>query len=133
MRRERETGRWKGVDGDDPISNAGQDNLDRGTTCRTLADICCGIDSSEGRTVGLIGPWGCGKTSCLKMTKAVLEERGATVIEFNPWLWSEAGDLVQNILEAVARACGGVAELEPIAGKLTRYARPQGSPHPLHE
>lgn len=130
MRRERETGRWKGVDADDPISNAGQDNLDRGTTCRTLADICCGIDSSEGRTVGLIGPWGCGKTSCLKMTKAVLEERGVTVIEFNPWLWSEAGDLVQNILEAIARACGGVAELESITGKLTRYARQLAGTNP---
>ena len=119
----REIGLWENTDGDDPISSADQDELDRGTTCRTLANICCGIDASEGRTVGVIGPWGCGKTSCLRMTRAVLEERGATVIEFNPWLWSEAGDLVQSILDAIARACGGVAELEPIAGKLTRYAR----------
>ena len=118
-----EMGRWEDIDGDDPISRADQDELDRETTCRTLADICERIDASEGRTVGLIGPWGCGKTSCLRVTRSMLEERDVRVIEFNPWLWSEAGDLVQGILDAIARTCGGVAELESIAGKLTRYAR----------
>lgn len=118
-----EMGRWEDINGDDPISRADQDELDRETTCRTLADICEGIGASEGRTIGLIGPWGCGKTSCLRVTRPMLEERGVRVIEFNPWLWSEAGDLVQSILDAIARTCGGVAELEPIAGKLARYAR----------
>ena len=114
-----EMGRWEDINGDDPISRADQDELDRKTTCRTLADICERIDASEGRTVGLIGPWGCGKTSCLRVTRSMLEERSVRVIEFNPWLWSEAGDLVQSILDAIARACRGVAELEPIAGNLS--------------
>ena len=50
------------------------------------------------QTVGVIGPWGSGKTSCLRIAKTALEQKGVTVIYFNPWLWSETGDLVQILL-----------------------------------
>ena len=43
-------------------------------------------------TIGVLGDWGCGKSSLLKMAKVRLLHAGALVHEFSPWLTETSDD-----------------------------------------
>ena len=64
------------------------------------------------------------------MTKEILEEEGVKVVEFNPWLWKEAGDLVKQILNTIATGFSE-KELEGVARNIGRYARHLAGANPL--
>lgn len=58
-------------------------------------------------TVGVYGPWGCGKTTLLRAAEAKLAEQGLRTVWFNPWpydrkepLWSALLALLLRTLEA---------------------------------
>ena len=80
---------------------ADEDLLERGPLVDQLAGWVLGAPASDGFVIGVTGPWGSGKTTVL----GLLEKRlagAATVIRFDPWLFSTADDLVLRFFEEVA-------------------------------
>jgi hypothetical protein len=59
------------------------------------ADHVLALDSTEGLVVGVLGPWGSGKTSFVNLARGRLQESGVTILEFNPWMFAGADQLVQ--------------------------------------
>jgi len=52
-------------------------------------------------TIGVLGDWGCGKSSLLKMAKIRLRREGALVVEFSPWRIETYDDAKTAMLTAV--------------------------------
>ncbi len=62
----------------------------------------------------MAAPWGEGKTSALNLTKEALAPSVASgkvqVVDFNPWLWSGTGHLVEQFFARLARATAPAPE-----------------------
>ena len=62
---------------------------------RSFAVQVLSLDVSEGMVVGVLGPWGSGKTSFVNLARVHLEEAGIPILDFNPWMFSGAEQLVE--------------------------------------
>ena len=81
---------------DNPIQSSQEDTLGRITPAQTFASQILSIDSSKGVVVAVFGPWGSGKTSFVNLAREKLEESGVTILDFNPWMFSGADQLVES-------------------------------------
>ena len=79
---------------DNPIITIDQDVLQRAGIAERFALQVCRLDASEGSVVGVFGPWGSGKTSFINLAKKTFESEDVLVLDFNPWLFSGAEQLV---------------------------------------
>jgi len=99
---------------DNPITNPEDDALGRAKPARSFAEQVLSLDAAEGVVVGVLGPWGSGKTSFVNLARGHLKESGVTVLEFNPWMFSGADQLVQAFfveLSAQLKIRAGHAEI----------------------
>ncbi|WP_329004045.1 KAP family NTPase [Kribbella sp. NBC_00709] len=89
--------------GDNPIKNAEQDRLQRREGARSVAADIRELDASEGYVVGVVGPWGSGKTSIVNMIRESLEVAPAVpIVEFNPWIFSGTDELVESFFRELS-------------------------------
>lgn len=93
---ERQDGKPVGLRGDNPIRRAEQDSLGRSGVAESFARQVLALDVTEGVVVGVLGKWGSGKTSFVNLARAEFERAGATVLDFNPWMFSGAQQLVES-------------------------------------
>lgn len=84
------------VSTDNPIYKQEDDTLGRTRPAASFSKQILTLDASEGVVVGVLGAWGSGKTSFVNLTKGFLKESDIVVIEFNPWMFSGADQLVQS-------------------------------------
>lgn len=104
----------KGASADNPIQTASEDRIGRSRAAEHFAKRVLALDASEGLVVGVLGPWGSGKTSFVNLARAHLEHDGAPVLYFNPWMFSGAEQLVQSFfseLSAQLKLKPGLAEI----------------------
>ncbi|MGC5055006.1 KAP family P-loop NTPase fold protein [Micromonospora sp. DT48] len=88
---------------DNPIDRAEQDLLQRSRGAANLAGGIRDVDASGGYVVGVVGPWGSGKTSIVNMIgEALRREPALPVIEFNPWMFSGTDELIQTFFRELA-------------------------------
>jgi KAP family P-loop domain len=90
-----------GTTSDRPVAALAEDQLDRGRFVRLLAGEVLAAPSDAGFVLGLTGPWGTGKTTALHFLEQEIGDR-ATVLWFNPWLFSGAEQLVSLFFAEVA-------------------------------
>ena len=83
------------ITADNPITKPEDDALGRIKPARSFAEQVLALDSTEGVVVGVLGPWGSGKTSFVNLARGRLREARVPVLEFNPWMFSGADQLVQ--------------------------------------
>ncbi len=83
------------VPADNPITRPEEDALGRTKFAQSFADQILTLDATEGVVVGVLGPWGSGKTSFVNLARTRLDQRNTAVLEFNPWMFSGADQLVQ--------------------------------------
>ncbi len=81
---------------DNPIRREQDDALGRARVAKSFARQILSVDAAEGIVVGVLGPWGSGKTSFVNLTRAHLEQLGVAVLDFNPWMFSGAEQLVES-------------------------------------
>jgi predicted KAP-like P-loop ATPase len=84
------------ISADNPITKSEEDALGRVKPASSFARQVLALDSSEGVVVGVLGPWGSGKTSFVNLSQVFFKESGVTVLDFNPWMFSGADQLVQS-------------------------------------
>ena len=102
------------ITGDNPIRHAEDDRLGRATVARSFAQQVLSLDAREGVVVGVLGAWGSGKTSFVNLARSEFERVGVTMLDFNPWMFSGAEQLVERFfteLAAQLRIRPGFAEI----------------------
>ena len=107
--------------GDNPIENHGDDVLKRTGLAIAFARRALELDTSRGATVGVFGPWGSGKTSFINLARKTFEQEDVPVLDFNPWLFSGAEQLVERFFAELSSSMGMTSELEKISGALQKY------------
>lgn len=81
---------------DKPISNENEDELNRMPFVKRLSKSICNYNSQDCLVIGLMGEWGCGKTSILNLTFSEIkkEKDNWIFIDFNPWYFSNQDNLI---------------------------------------
>ena len=80
---------------DNPIQKVDEDVIGRGPLARSFAEQVLRLDVSEGVVVGVLGPWGSGKTSFVNLARSHLEAKGIEILDFNPWMFSGPQQLIE--------------------------------------
>ena len=81
---------------DHPISEAAEDSLERSQLAKSFARRVLSLPAHGGLVVGVFGPWGSGKTSFLNLARSTFKENKVPVLDFNPWMFSGAEQLVER-------------------------------------
>ena len=81
---------------DNPIQRFEDDNLGRGKEARSFARRILTLDASQGAVVGVLGPWGSGKTSLINLARDEFRVADVPVLDFNPWMFSGTQQLVDS-------------------------------------
>jgi KAP family P-loop domain len=71
--------------------------------------------------VGVLGPWGSGKTSFVNLARPALEEAGVAVLDFNPWMFSGAEQLVDSFFIELSAQLKLRPELGVVGKDLEEY------------
>lgn len=110
---------------DAPIVSSAEDNLGRAPVAHDFAASIREIDASRGLVVGILGPWGHGKSSFINLMREQFEtDPPLTVVDFNPWMFSGSNQLIDFFFAEIG------AELRvrdqtlfgKVAGRLARLA-----------
>ena len=81
---------------DNPIQNPKDDVLGRAKTAELFSEQILSLDASKGVVIGVLGPWGSGKTSFINLTRPHLEKAGITILNFSPWMFTGTEQLVES-------------------------------------
>jgi hypothetical protein len=109
------------VPGDNPIRSAEDDVLARAPIAESFARQVLDLDASEGLVVGILGPWGSGKTSFVNLARDGLAGAGVNVLDFNPWMFSGAEQLVESFFVELSSQLKFRRGLEEIGNDLAEY------------
>ena len=102
---------------DHPVEGAEQDQLGRARYAELLANEIRSLDATHGAVVGVLGPWGHGKTSLINMVvERLVDDPPLPIVEFNPWLFSGTEQLIATFFEEMS------AQLRVKQGRLVRVA-----------
>ena len=110
-----------GVRGDNPIRRPDEDTLGRSTMATMFAGQVLALDVSEGVVVGVLGRWGSGKTSFVNLARAEFERAGATILDFNPWMFSGAQQLVESFFVELSAQLKIRPDLAQVGEDLEEY------------
>jgi KAP family P-loop domain len=106
---------------DNPIRLAQDDGLGRDQLAEAFASHVLGLDSAEGLVVGVLGPWGSGKTSFVNLARAHFSAADIDVLDFNPWMFSGAEQLVDSFFDELATQLKIRPRLARVGKELEHY------------
>jgi hypothetical protein len=109
------------VRGDNPIKRPDEDTLGRSSAATSFARGVLELDASEGVVVGVLGRWGSGKTSFVNLARNEFERSGATVLDFNPWMFSGAPQLVDAFFAELSSQLKVRPDLSKLGEGLEEY------------
>lgn len=112
------------IPADNPIDTKDEDRLGRAKVAETLAHEIRELDASSGCVVGILGPWGSGKTSLVNLIRGELTEKSPQIValDFNPWMFSGADELLQAFfLEVGAQFRTRADRLADLADDIEAY------------
>jgi len=121
---------------DVPVEKPADDQLGRAPFAKTVAKTIQSMKGTESFVFAICGPWGCGKSSVLRMIcKQLQKGSGATkpiIVDFNPWWFGGQEQLLASFLGQLAAVLGrpdagsGVSELGKKLSTLAKVLRPFG-------
>lgn len=110
---------------DDPIQTRVEDLLQRTDLATKLAlDIQNQPGARDsGFVVGVMGPWGCGKTSLLNLICEQLHRDKVPTIRFNPWIFSGTERLVSHFFLEIESQLRTYKRLRKLANTIAGYGQ----------
>lgn len=114
---------------DQPIEEEKEDILGRGKFVNHLSNALLGWKKPKSIVIALCGKWGSGKSSIINLTVNNIKEKAGedspTIIEFNPWEFSEKGNLINHFFNEIAKGLkiNNNDKDKEIARKLYLYAK----------
>src|SRR5215208_2268005 len=114
--------------GHDPIEHFEEDRLGWSDFARLLARALVEYPEASSLVVALYGDWGSGKTSTLNLCFRALEDLRAEderplLVRFNPWWFSNTGDLLTQFFERLGNDLEQEGRLSGIKEKLLSYRK----------
>ena len=107
---------------DRSINDFDEDLLGRRPFCERMVTDIAAIDAKDGAVIAFSGEWGTGKTSIINLVSGLLKRnQGFTVLEFNPWLYTDSQDLVARFLGELSKELNGSKKTE-LSKLLDSYA-----------
>lgn len=106
---------------DNPIRSSTDDSLGRLTSAKSFAQNVLSLDASEGIVVGVLGAWGSGKTSFINLAREEFLANGVPVLDFNPWMFSGAEQLVESFFSEISAQLKISSGLEDIGRAFSEY------------
>lgn len=106
---------------DNPIRTVDDDALGRGKLAEVFCRNVLRLDPSEGLVVGVLGPWGSGKTSFVNLARQHFADSSVAVVDFNPWMFSGAEQLVQAFFAELSAQLKVKPGLEDVGAKVEEY------------
>lgn len=101
---------------DQPIDQLDDDVFARDAVIESLMQSVFypGYAKCKSTTVGLVGPWGIGKSSLLNLLEERISERSPSsiVVRFNPWLVSDRAAILSNFFAALSASIADKLETE---------------------
>lgn len=96
--------------------------MERGHLVEQLAGWVRQAPLDDGFVIGLTGPWGLGKTSILNRLEHELSSE-ATVVWFEPWLFSDADQLVTRFFDELAAELrsSGLKRARKVGSRVAEY------------
>ncbi len=85
------------------------DLLNREGIVTLVANYIVRCNSKHVFTIGLCGPWGCGKTTVLNLVKERLITNGKNVVvvdDFDPWMYGTKGAMLGALYETILKNTG---------------------------
>jgi len=117
----------------DPVEHRKDDRLDRAAFAGLLAQALAANPERRSMVAALYGDWGSGKTSTLNLCFEALQELRPEdqplVVRFNPWWYSNTGELLAQFFEELGSALQeqadskGIGALTGIKDKMLSYRR----------
>ncbi len=93
-----------GFECDEPIETSEADRLGRSEFAHTLARRLLKTSSShQSFAVGILSPWGYGKTSFLNLIKDELKRYGTICIDFSPWTYGKENNLIREFFTEMGK------------------------------
>ncbi|MCY3818849.1 MAG: P-loop NTPase fold protein [Gammaproteobacteria bacterium] len=114
-------GRIVPVRSDSPIRRLEDDALGRTEAARSFARDVLTLDAAEGVVVGVLGPWGSGKTSFVNLARTEFERLGTQVLDINPWMFSGTRQLVELFLSELSAQLRVRPGLSAVAKGIAEY------------
>lgn len=103
-----------GFECDEPIETSDKDMLGRSDFAQTLARKLLKTQSEhQSFAVGILSPWGYGKTSFLNLIKDELKRHGAICIDFSPWVYGKDNNLIREFFTEVGKHLRKYADTLP--------------------
>ena len=94
-----------GIFDDQPISERRHDLLSRAAFADRIAKLIYPLPARTGLVVGILGPWGSGKTTVLNLLRAKLLDEGSVVVrDFNPWRLTDEAKLFPSFFSVLSDA-----------------------------
>jgi hypothetical protein len=106
---------------DRPIEGAADDTLERANSAEKFARNVLSLDSSHGLVVGVLGPWGSGKTSYINLARNTFRAGDAQVVDFNPWMFSGIDRLVDAFFGEISAELKLLPQLSEAGKQLEEY------------
>lgn len=114
---------------DSPIYSPDDDELGRKDYAKGIAESIRGYGPQDSVVLGLVGPWGSGKSSLVNMIDAYLSDPSDAgrpiVVRFNPWRYAGSDYLFSSFFVTIAKAIGAgdkIAALKSAAQKMQKVA-----------
>jgi hypothetical protein len=112
---------------DTDIKSASEDRLSRAPFAKRVADLIKGIPQGADSTViGVIGPWGGGKTSILNLIRTELsQDKAMGIAQFTPWAVGDSNALMVEFFATLLNSHESLSEakekhkFQDLAKKLT--------------
>jgi len=109
------------ITADNPVRTPEDDALGRATAAAQFAEHVLSLDLSEGAVVGVLGPWGSGKTSFINLARQRLMTGSVAVLDFNPWMFSGAEQLVESFFVELSAQLRLRPDLADVGRDLEEY------------
>lgn len=106
---------------DNPVRQISGDKLGRTNAAKSFALNVLQLDTSEGIVVGVLGAWGSGKTSFINLARPTFEQHAVPVLDFNPWMFSGAEQLVQSFFSELSAQLKLKPGLDEVGKGLQEY------------
>jgi predicted KAP-like P-loop ATPase len=106
---------------DRPIEHSDEDKLERTSSAQVFARSVLELDSSKGLVVGVLGPWGSGKTSYINLARETFKTLGAHLVDFNPWMFSGVDRLMDAFFSEVSAELKLLPQLSEAGKELEEY------------
>ncbi len=88
---------------DNPIGPEDLDALGLGEIALGLSQFFRNVDTKPPLTVGILGEWGQGKSSVMRLLEADLRKNGVHPVWFNAWHYQKEDHLLAYLLEAIRK------------------------------